>query len=423
LAHFFAVLLCCVAQTKDSTELLAESGRDYPETRLFTACQAKLTAADTQYLVVGGFTDTGQGDVSDVLVYSVDSKGAALQWRTMWKGDIRSSIRTLRAADLDGDGRDEIIVLGRMGDEDVSGEGELKVLGVRNGALGVLDAVHWQSGKYTHGYGMAIGDVDGDGKPEITSGGFFSDGKHEHAEVRVWRFRAGKIELVARTDWGELGETRINAVDVGDIDGDGRLEIFTAGRTGQVKNEKGETTDEQGELTAWRLDGDKLNRFATHEWVKNGPSRFRELKACDVNGDGKLEVFAAGRFGNDQHPYMGLFQVKPEGFQLASEPRWEKGRLGEIRDVQFHGRGNSFRVVTIGADGVKPNRQGQMRTWKLAGPRHDMVEDWRSAHTDENRVRQLVLWHDKEVIELITAGFVREGNQIIGQIVRWGKMP
>src|SRR5438874_2329247 len=78
--------------------------------------------------------------------------------------------------------------------------------------------------------------MDGDGSLEIVTGGFFARKEHEQAELRVWKLRGEQITLIGSTSWGsESGHTRINSVRVGDVTGDGKPEIVSAGRTGQIK--------------------------------------------------------------------------------------------------------------------------------------------------------------------------------------------
>jgi hypothetical protein len=74
---------------------------------------------------------------------------------------------------------------------------------------------------------VALGDVDGDGKVEIVTGGSFFDGARDVAQVIVWSGVDLSFENVKTWYW--VGSTTINAVVAGDVDGDFLKEIVTGG--------------------------------------------------------------------------------------------------------------------------------------------------------------------------------------------------
>ena len=194
----------------EEARILLEAGRDYP---------------------VAGFSQAGQGDIADLSVFAMgDDANPTLRWRLLRGGREPSSIRTLRAADLDGDHRDELVALGRVGNERVSSRCELQVFRYGEEQWKPIDLQRWQSGQYTHGFGMDIADLVGDQRPEIITSGLFLKGEREQGELRVWQLEESRLKLIASTSWGaESGHTRINSVCVGDVTGDGQVEIVSAG--------------------------------------------------------------------------------------------------------------------------------------------------------------------------------------------------
>ena len=84
----------------------------------------------------------------------------------------------------------------------------------------------WKSANYKYLInGMAIGDVDGDGKSEIVV--------VSPDEIYVYRLQDGRLLEIARQD---VGSERYNiGVDVADINGNGRAEIFVTALT-RLKN-------------------------------------------------------------------------------------------------------------------------------------------------------------------------------------------
>ena len=66
----------------------------------------------------------------------------------------------------------------------------------------------------------AEGDVDGDGKKEVVTGGSWKDGSEcHHAQLCVWD--AATLAFAGVQDWVWGDETWIESVAVGDVDGDG----------------------------------------------------------------------------------------------------------------------------------------------------------------------------------------------------------
>lgn len=428
--------------------VLLEVGRDYPETRLFSACV--LNGRTSPRLAVAGFSQTAHGDVADLAVYEITDMAAIMQARIMQRGHGRSSIRTLRAADLDGDGQDELIALGRAGDEEVDSTGELQIYSFKDDLLQVQSTTSWQSGRYTHGYGMDLADLDGDGQIEIITGGFFRDDIAELAELRIWQLDGTELKLLASQSWGaDTGDTRVNAVCAGDVTDDGRMDIIAAGRAGQVRGPDDTNQSEADQITVWTYQDEQLNRVASYEGDAKRRSRFREVRLANIDGRAGLEILAAGRTevsgrgrgtvgggGNGTgggggkgtggggrtagaiRPVLQAFRVEGERLIVTTEAEWGDV-LGEVRDVATIGRGDKLQIVTVLADDLKPERQARITIWEMVGKTFQSIESQTSSSGDETRARQIVAWRSREGSRLLTVGFVKRGDQILGQVIAW----
>ena len=262
--------------------------------------------------------------------------------RLGWPRDLPGDGR-LQTADLDGDGIEELLLEAGGGIGYATGDG----------------VAAWQVPKARL---LAAGDGDGDGRPEV----FLRRG----AEVSAWavgadqplwqlaldevllgaRFSAGaEAELllvgaaqtyVADATNGELKEQRSPMVPaaIGDLDGDGQVEPIFAAVDGQV--EIGAQVVELGDSLAASpvlgdLDGDGLLEVvllvrggAIHALRADGlgqadfPTALPRFAAvgdlgfepvlCDVDADGKQEIFVAG--------HSGIFGVDDDGRLLSGFP-------------------------------------------------------------------------------------------------------
>jgi len=127
---------------------------------------------------------------------------------------------------------------------------------------------------------IEIGDLDGDGKPEIyatPSDPNLFDGKPQRGQVV--RFAASGE--VGRTVVADLGDRHAKEILVADVDGNGRDELYVsveavAGGRLEVRRYEATTDPSAGEVIA-RLE-DRLCRFLT---------------VGDVDGDGRREIVAA----------------------------------------------------------------------------------------------------------------------------------
>ena len=72
-----------------------------------------------------------------------------------------------------------------------------------------------------------MGDVDGDGKKEIVTGGFYGNAGLSIAQLCIWSGSQLDPENVKTWYWDD--DTGIYSIAVGDLNGDSKTEIITGG--------------------------------------------------------------------------------------------------------------------------------------------------------------------------------------------------
>ncbi len=210
---------------------------------------------------------------------------------------------SLASGDLDGDGLDELVVGTPQGG--IFSPAKIKVLG-RDGKL-LAEAATEHRG-WLHPPSLAVGDLDGDWKEEIIVGLSSREEPKEEAQeeqcwppgvgqgvVKVYKFLGGRlVETGLRfVPFPEQWAWRAPNVAVGDINGDGRLELITApGPTPMapalVRIFGIETQEEPSEWEVGPLTAEWEVKFSPSHgaWVGYGAN----VSAADVDCDGRDEI-------------------------------------------------------------------------------------------------------------------------------------
>jgi hypothetical protein len=116
---------------------------------------------------------------------------------------------------------------------------------------------------FTQGDGFAVGDVNGDGEVEIVTAG------DKHGRINIFNLKGEKINTF------DGNFTRRDGFAVGDVNGDRKDEILTAG-------------DVHGNVNVWDASGKKIRSFHA------GFTKRDAFGVGDINGDGVEEIITHG---------------------------------------------------------------------------------------------------------------------------------
>jgi hypothetical protein len=240
-------------------------------------------------------------------VWRWDGESLLLEARAEWAGtnDIARA-NSVYAADLNKDGAIEIVTGGYVNSPKNS-SGQLRVWQFDGKDLALKADAEWRmvdaysldtAGNVmgnTMVYNVKAADVDGDGYPEIVSGGFTYDGAKAEAQLRVWNWTNDVLNLEKSKEWATSDITELKSISINDVDSDGKIEIVTSGlNCGYASFAENAPNKSRAELKIWNWDGDTLTLKLSTDWiVGEGVAAWNDGTA-DVDNDGTTEIVTVG---------------------------------------------------------------------------------------------------------------------------------
>jgi hypothetical protein len=326
------------------------------DARLYSVVASDLDGDGTDELVVGGQLLRDKGWAGYLAVLKQEGERLVVRSEQAFLvehdgGEMPARVRTVRVGRSRADGQLAAYAVGRGG-RDEEGVGFLHRSAITEGVLtsGATRALRVDGEPFTHGYAMELADLDGDGRIEILSAGFCGDETRQSADVRVFEERGdGRLEERDDGPFAELAvPIRVNAMAVGDLDGEGREEVVIGGRTGEGSSARGALAAWSGGRTRYAILGD------------GRASRFRALLIEDLDGDGREELLAGGRIeaGSETEGWLGLWRLGDDGLALGSRYVWTGDGSTRLRALTaLSGRGS---LVMAGRSEV---REGVASRW------------------------------------------------------------
>jgi hypothetical protein len=164
---------------------------------------------------------------------------------------------------------------------------------------------------------VKIGDVDGDGTSEIITAGFAYDGEKIAAQLTIWNWNGQDLTLEGTQEWTTQDIVEARALSINDVDGDGRKEIITSG----VSALSGSFTSgapEWAQLRVWSWDGKAWTLENSQDWYIDEGSSAQNVATGDIDNDGVIEIVTVGCsfFGNMCDPDMRIWSVSNQSTSL-----------------------------------------------------------------------------------------------------------
>ncbi|MEW5883563.1 MAG: VCBS repeat-containing protein [Armatimonadota bacterium] len=202
------------------------------------------------------------------------------------------------AADIDGDG-DQDLVVGR-GAPAGGGDGVNVLSNDGTGRFTIIQSFASVPGAYTNSYAVALADVDGDGRPDLISGGA-TNGSPTYGVIAVRRNQGGSFGAPTLYNLAPWSFTPYD-IKAADVDGDGWLDVLATTPSGRA-------------VDGWNLLTNDATGGFGNPIFRHAAKWTYEVDAVDVDDDGDRDVVTVGHDSSvitvHENRGDGTFQLPP----------------------------------------------------------------------------------------------------------------
>ena len=239
----------------------------------------------------------------------------------------------LYASNITDNGQIEIFTAGYSGNLNDS-RGQLCVWYLNGTTLSLQAHQDWQmqSGGYAPNIAggilgntvvnnLKVGDVDGNGVPEIVTGGFTYDGSKADGQLRIWNWNGSVLSLKSSREWTNDDITEVMCVSLGDVDSDSHMEIVTGGMLAPYGSfNSNATRPDRGQLCVWSWDGNNLTLKESQDWTFAEGVSVWNVGTADLNNDGKVEIVSCGCISINSlcDPDMRIWSILPASSEIVN---------------------------------------------------------------------------------------------------------
>ena len=326
---------------------------------------------------------------------------------TSWFWTDNTNVSAIATGDVNGDGKTEIVTVGWF----LDGTRNNAQLAVWNSAtLALINVVSWFWTSETQITSVAIGDVNGDGNMEIVTGGSYFDGTFFNSQLAVWN--GNTLALINVVTWHWTGDTQISSVAVANITGTTGLSIVTGGAYK-------DGTRWNSQLTVWN--GVTLALQNVRTWFWNSDTYINSVAVGNITGSSSLSIVTGGSFNDGTRLNSQLVVWNAANLALNNVVTWYWTGDTEINSVAVANvtGGTALNIVTGGSffDGTRSN--AQLTEWNGTTLGLQNVVTWfQTSNTRINSV-SIANYTGGSSLDIITGGIFNDFAKNNAQLCEW----
>jgi hypothetical protein len=277
-------------------------------------------------------------------------------------------------------------------------------------ALLSQSATSWFWTSDTNVSAIATGDVNGDGKPEIVTVGWFNDGLRGNAQLAVWNASTLALENVMTWFW--TMDTQITSVAIGDVNGDGKMEIVTGGSYF-------DGTNWNSQLAVWN--GQTLGFINVVTWHWTGDTQISSVAVANITGTTGLSIVTGGAYNDGTRWIAQLTVWNGVTMALQNVQSWFWTSNTYINSVAVGNitGGSSLSIITGGSfnDGTRLN--SQLVVWNAANLALNNLVTW--FWTGDTEINSVAVANvtGGTALSIVTGGYFFDNTRNNAQLAEW----
>lgn len=252
----------------------------------------------TSEIITGGRAYNGTHFNAQLRIWFWDGDTLVLEKSKEWSTSKEAIVNSIYIYDVDGDGVTEIMTGGFDHDLETS-SGQLRIWSWNGETLILEKSQEWRTveGTALNIVGNVMGntmvtavktrDVDGDGFPEIVTGGFTYDGVRANGQLNIWNWDGENLKLENGHLWYTGNLTEVKSVSIEDVDSDKTQEIITSGFVWNG-------THNLAQLRVWNWNGKTLVLENGQDWIAGEGACSWNVDTGDIDKDGITEIITVG---------------------------------------------------------------------------------------------------------------------------------
>jgi hypothetical protein len=272
------------------------------------------------------------------------------------------------------------------------------------------NSTSWFTLSDTNSVAIVVGDVNNDGTNEIVSGGYYNDGVNWNGQLVV--LNATTMTVEASAVWRLGSTTNVAGLAIGDINGDGKTEIATAGSYF-------DGTNWIGQLITWN--GTTLAPLGLANWRLGVSTTISSVAIANVSSGVGLDIITGATIFDGVNDIGQV--VVWNGTTLAPERQaiWRLGVNTFVGSVAVGNAslGNGLEIITGGQVFDGTNNIAQMIIWNATNLAFERLINWRLG--TDNYVNSMVVANVSQgsTMEIVSGGEYFDGSAYSGQIIVW----